>query len=525
MKPKSGLKPQSARIFVVDPDSIQFSVDRGGYWYLQKGVDYHINVLLLDPLGNKMFIPDNAVFDTRISSDYFEILESSKNGTYFHVRAKASGYTVLRSKFTAMISEDGSEHSIATSISGEQDVHISDKIEVKPYLLVFPYQPRHSYLFQLRATGGTGNYKWQSESPAIAGIDESKGLLKTGEIGHTVIRVEDVYNPTHFALAQVYVLEPAEVKWGESHLEAELDSNLILNVRASGLEPKSRKLLSFTDCRHMDFQYSVFDRNVFRVNVNYQSQIPEEGRGCATVSLKALSSADTKVKVQFDRFSDEQTISAFPPLVVSIKSELLLATGSEVKFRYEGGPRPWILDSRKYFTEAAPEVKEFVQVISNADSYTLKCGNRVTDTNVLVNVGNKKSPTNPLPVVVTAKLLICCSIPERISLSPKPKTSNGELPSCPSFVHSIYHGYPSQLQLLGFGRCHNDEVDVEKQFDSLTSVKTKYQVNIPSLLSVTPSTAQPDADKSEFGHCISCHSLSRSFQFTLRLFQTAKPVW
>jgi hypothetical protein len=58
MKTKHGLKPQSSRISVVEPDAIQFSIDRGGLWYLQKGLDYRINVKLTDMLGNIMFIPD-----------------------------------------------------------------------------------------------------------------------------------------------------------------------------------------------------------------------------------------------------------------------------------------------------------------------------------------------------------------------------------------------------------------------------------------------------------------------------------
>lgn len=62
MKGKLGIKPQSAHIYVVEPDIISFTIDRGNNWYLQKGIDYKINVRLSDAFGNQMHIPDVSYF-------------------------------------------------------------------------------------------------------------------------------------------------------------------------------------------------------------------------------------------------------------------------------------------------------------------------------------------------------------------------------------------------------------------------------------------------------------------------------
>lgn len=76
--------------------------------------------------------------------------------------------------------------------------------------------------------------------------------------------------------------------------------------------------LPFTDCRHVKFSVAVDDIAIFTINNAAKAQIPEENRGCTTVTLKAVSSGDTKVKVWFDGKMVALDISAYPPLKVKI---------------------------------------------------------------------------------------------------------------------------------------------------------------------------------------------------------------
>jgi nuclear pore complex protein Nup210 len=487
MKGKHGVKPQSSHIYVVDPDVISFSVDHGNNWYLQKGIDYKINVRLSDSFGNQMHIPDNALFYTKLSDEHFDIVESSRNGTYFHVIAKKSGVTSIKSSLVSIQDESGVEHLFSTIIEADQELQITDKLEARPYIVVFPYQPNKPYTYQLRATGGTGSYLWQSNNPKVGIVDENRGTLKTGDaVGETIIRVEDVYNSQHFALVHVYVLEPADLHFGESHVEAELEKELTLNVLLHGLDPKTQKLMPFTDCRHIPFSLAVDDVTIFKHLKDSPSEIPAYGRGCATVTLKALSIGDTKAKVQFDRFTDTLDISAFPPLVLSTNYHLLLATNSEIHLDLQGGPRPWMHDSGKYFTNANPENKKYVKVLGDIMSYKIQCSKQVGDTDIVVSVGNYKSKTNPMPVVSKATVTVCCAIPERIALNTRHPAAKPGLPACPSFVHSVFYGYPSVLLLTAYGRCINENDGQERIFDSLTSVKAKYDVDNEKLLTVKP---------------------------------------
>jgi hypothetical protein len=58
VKPKAGVKPPQAYLEVVDPDSLQFAVDKGGVWYLQVGEEYKVEVKVSDAQGNGIYIPE-----------------------------------------------------------------------------------------------------------------------------------------------------------------------------------------------------------------------------------------------------------------------------------------------------------------------------------------------------------------------------------------------------------------------------------------------------------------------------------
>ncbi|VDP49551.1 unnamed protein product [Heligmosomoides polygyrus] len=62
VKAKTGVRPPSTAIYVVDPESIQWVISGGGNWLLQTGTRYKLSVLLLDPHGNTMYISDVSGF-------------------------------------------------------------------------------------------------------------------------------------------------------------------------------------------------------------------------------------------------------------------------------------------------------------------------------------------------------------------------------------------------------------------------------------------------------------------------------
>uniref|UniRef100_A0A7E4VV42 PKS_ER domain-containing protein n=1 Tax=Panagrellus redivivus TaxID=6233 RepID=A0A7E4VV42_PANRE len=422
IKPKSGITPQSAHIHVSEPDAIVFTIDEGNVWYIQSGIEYKINARLQDTRGNYMYITGHGL-PNQPPNRPLSIIEASPNGNYFHVRAKTG-------------------------------------------VAAFPHSPAKPYVYPFTATGGTGSYRWSTFDTKIAAVNESRGRLTSLALGHTVFRVEDVFDVAHFALVQVYVLESTELRFGESHVEAEVGDKLILNVRMSGLNPSSGKLIPFSDCRNTGFGVTVGDLAVLKKD-RAASQRPEFG-GCATIPLVAQTSGDTTVKLALDQYNDEFTISAFA-LQLSHSHDLLLETGSEYHVDYTGGP------ALGFSTK---------QIANEGNTYALKCSSALGEAQVTVKIGNRKSSKNPLPVISSAKISVCCAQPQRIALTTKPGASAKNIPSCPAFTHSVYHSRPAALQLVAWGVCGDNKDAEERLFDSLSAVKVKYSVAQTTLLSV-----------------------------------------
>lgn len=82
------------------------------------------------------------------------------------------------------------------------------------------------------------------------------------------------------------------------------------------LNDENGALVPFTDCRLSDLRFGIKDPRYFELANDKVAEIPKENRGCRTVTLRALSSGDTKLTVWFGHLSATIDISAYPPLKV-----------------------------------------------------------------------------------------------------------------------------------------------------------------------------------------------------------------
>ncbi|VDO72013.1 unnamed protein product [Onchocerca flexuosa] len=168
-----------------------------------------------------MYIPENAVFESAISKEYFKVISKSRNGSYFNVRTIKSGTAKLRAAFVSVISSEG-ELRMSSSIKDEVTAVISEPIEVIPPFVAFPYiDAKKIHSKKLLARGGTGSFTWSSMHPEIASVDSS-GILLTGNLGETEVIAQDVQNNAHFGKAVVQILQPTGIAFSKSHLEAEV---------------------------------------------------------------------------------------------------------------------------------------------------------------------------------------------------------------------------------------------------------------------------------------------------------------
>ncbi|MCP9263383.1 BMA-NPP-12 [Dirofilaria immitis] len=453
----STLKPPTARIHVVEPSSLYIKIS-GNSWYLEVGHEYDISFVVNDADNNVMYIPENAIFESAISEEYFKIISKSQNGSYFNVKTIKSGTVKLRAAFISVISPER-ELRMSPSIKDEVTAVISEPIEVIP-----PF-----------ARGGTGSFTWSSMHPEVASVDSS-GILLTGNLGETEVIAQDIQNSAHSGKAVVQVLQPTGIAFGKSHLEAEVGSDLILYISLYASSGGRKVIIS--DCRRVDLSMKIKDSNIFRIASENCEKVPANDDSCCGFILTAVASGDTVATVQFGNMSASTQISAYLPLKMETSAEIFVMLGSKFIIRTSGGPRPWILDPSKYYSKLIySEASNLITNVdfSSEDGHTIAmCKDNKGDVLIVVVVGNEASYTNPLPAKAETKIRVCCGMPTRLSLS----LSRSHQSKCPTSVRAASYKQPSTLTVSAFGHCESGpSMGLEKQLDSLTSLKVNWKVS------------------------------------------------
>ncbi|VDP34504.1 unnamed protein product [Heligmosomoides polygyrus] len=375
-------------------------------------------------------------FESLIPLEYFDVNHSSKNRTYFEVTPKKVGKAVLKSKFVAVVDQGGVSHESTSKVAGEQSVQIVDPVRITPSEVVLPYLPRRRTSFSLKATGGSGLYDWKVADTTICSVD-GNGVLSGASTGTTTVTALDKRNPVHMDVANVHVMDIISLTFGETRKEAEVGSDLVLNVQLLGSGPTGS--VPFTDCRAADFRVVSSDNEA-------PARLPFVGTGCSTVTLKAVSSGDAKVTVFHGKYEATLDVSSYVPLKV-VNDDLAMGTGSSTSVHFEGGPRPWILDPSNHYNEASTDALVTTSIFD--DVLNIKCGADDGTSTVRLQVGNKPSSVLPLPAVTTVDVAICCARPSRLMLSPL----QGNHPKCPSNVKVLLNDASMNLELKAHASC------------------------------------------------------------------------
>ncbi|CAJ0561029.1 unnamed protein product, partial [Mesorhabditis spiculigera] len=451
----AAVRPPSTRIFIVDPESLQFAV-AGSNWLLERGRTYRINVNLLDPHGNHMFIADNARFETVFPHDYFDIKWNTKNATWFEVTPKKSGRVNINSRLNSFITEGGIEVKIKRKVDGEQEVEIVDPITVAPDQIVLPFLTGVKFNYPLTASGGSGTYSWATEDRRIGTIHEATRMVTSGQIGWTAATATDRRNPAHSGKSTLGVLEIVSLDFGKTRKEAEEGKILFVNVQLFGIDrTKGHRHYPFTDCRNIPFVVEVQNRAHFVHVPETASTIPSEGTGCATIALRAVRSGDTRVTVKYDKYSATIDISAFPALKVD--DDLLVPVGGAYKLNTFGGPRPWLLDNSQFFVNGVSQDK-VVTVKQDDEQLTMACSGKEGSTEIKLSVGNNPTSSNEIPAVISTNVRVCCGRPIRMALGVEGRTpSSKDYPKCPNSVKTVFASAPFQVGVRLYGRCGSNE--------------------------------------------------------------------
>ncbi|XP_017690370.1 PREDICTED: nuclear pore membrane glycoprotein 210 [Lepidothrix coronata] len=431
----------NSTIYVVNPGYLGFTVHPGDRWVLETGRLYEITIDVYDKSSNKVYLSDNIRIDAELSKEYFEVLQSSLNGSYHYVKAVKEGQTSIDAALTAVVDQDGGVHTLPVPVRNQQDVEIYVPIVLSPSILTFPWQPKAGvYQYTIQARGGSGNFSWSCSNQAVATVTV-KGVMTTGSnTGISVIQAVDVQNPLHYGEMKVYVTEPSGMEFTPCQVETRVGQTLELPLRLNGLTTETGALIPLRDCSHLPLQVEVENQGVFS---------PLEGRlkptadFCSGVRVRAEAQGYTTLVVSYTHghvhLSASIAIAAFLPLrAVDPPSVALVTLGSSKDMLFEGGPRPWVQEPSKFFRNITAEDAEsvFLSLLGPSTSQNhnqhwvrVSC-NSLGEQVIALTVGNSPTVTNPFPVVEAAVVKFICAVPSRLTLIPVYGSPQLDL-SCP----------------------------------------------------------------------------------------------
>ncbi|XP_075431104.1 nuclear pore membrane glycoprotein 210 isoform X2 [Ascaphus truei] len=429
-------------IYVVEPGYLGFTVHPGDRWVLETGRYYEITIDVYDKSSNKVYLSDNIRIEAKMSKEYFEVLGSSLNGSYHHVKAVRSGQTVIDAALTCMVDQDGGVHVLANPVRNQQEVEIYTPIKLSPAILTFPWQPKPgAYQYTIKVNGGSGNFTWSSSNNAVATVTV-KGLMTTGDdIGVSVIRACDVQNFLHFGEMKVFVIEPNGMEFIPCPVEARVGNKLELPLRIFGLlNGDNNEVVTLSDCSHFDLAVKMETPGIFTI---LQGRLPPGSDYCSGVTVQAESQGYTTLFVSYTHghihLNATIIVAAYLPLrTIDPSSVALVTLGSSKDMLFEGGPKPWVLEPLKFFRNLSLEDKESAS-LSLPDSplsrnhiqHWVRTGCRDLGEQVIyLTVGNHPTETNPFPAVEPAAVRLICSPPSRFTLTPVYEHSHLDL-ICP----------------------------------------------------------------------------------------------
>uniref|UniRef100_A0AAQ5X8U0 BIG2 domain-containing protein n=1 Tax=Amphiprion ocellaris TaxID=80972 RepID=A0AAQ5X8U0_AMPOC len=485
----------NSTLYVVEPGYLGFKIHPGDSWVLEAGREYDIHIEVFDKTGNKIYLSDNVRIDTQFPVEYFEVLESSLNGSYHHVKALKDSLTLIDATLKAVVDENGRIHALANPVHNEQDVEIYNPIVLSPSILTFPWQPKvGDYQYTIKATGGSGNFSWTSSNTAVATVTVRGVMTTVTDIGVSVIYAHDLRNPLHFGHMKVYVVEPVAMDFAPCPVEARLGFVLDLPLRIFGmLEEVEKEQVMLSDCSHFDLLVEEENHGVFEL---LDGRLAPGRDHCSGVRAKALAPGYTMLTISYTHgnvhLSAKITIAAYLPLrAVDPVSVAVVTLGSSKTMLFEGGPRPWVLEPSKFFCNLSAEDEASLSLTltspssHNYNQHWVRATCRALGEQVLeVTVGNKASVTNPYPAVEPAVVMFVCAPPSRLTLVPVYTSPQLDL-TCPLLQQN--------KQMVPVSNDRNPVLDLAafdqqgRKFDNFSSLSMLWESTKISLASIEPT--------------------------------------
>uniref|UniRef100_A0A2S2NUW2 Nuclear pore membrane glycoprotein n=2 Tax=Schizaphis graminum TaxID=13262 RepID=A0A2S2NUW2_SCHGA len=306
---------------------------------------YELEVHLFNNHNQSINIGPNVKVIMNLPEEYFDILKTSNNGSYVIVKPIKLGSPQIEASLLKPYQD--SRSSARTSVS------IYSRVKVKPDLIVFPWHANinNKLQFALEATGGDKKYTWNSNDVTISTVS-SNGLVTVQGLGKTNISATMTRDSLNQDSANIFVLEPDDLKIIAHPVEQEVGKNIILYMHLFAKVPGVEEELTVTKCNHDQFKVEIENSQFILQNFDHSLN-----KSCTAFFLRSDSVASSKVTFTFHTSSTilkaSVIVSTYKKLV-PLRPEskhTVLAPGCSTTLLFYGGPQPWLGHSAGYNVE------------------------------------------------------------------------------------------------------------------------------------------------------------------------------
>nr|XP_045612932.1 nuclear pore membrane glycoprotein 210-like isoform X2 [Procambarus clarkii] len=480
------VKQPTATVHVVHPSYLIISIEPHNNPALTLGKNYAFIVNVFDKQDNKIYLAENIVIETTVSSEYFTSEYVSKNGSYVYGVPIKTGKTKIHATLSA-VQVGKTILEITPPLKTSQDINIFDPITVIPPRTVLPWDPitKPLYALNLTAVGGSGSVMWRSSNTDVVGVSQM-GVCKTKGHGSVSVTASMVLNPHNKDAAEIHIVEAIGLTLLESVVEVEIEEKLPLHV--ASFTQWDNIQVPFTVCHQLPLKVEPIELTFIALP---DVRTPSVEGSCAVVEVVGKAPGFSSVKVSYRSSKGELVastmVAAFRPLrpLNPSSGRTVLAPGSSRIVLFEGGPLPWVNKRSSHTAQVKidnPEkvrVKLLGEVKKHSDIHGVEVLCRgLGEFTLTLTVGNVPSPTLPHPRSVSSTLEVVCALPDAISLAAIIKRPVAALSSCPAVAETgvtVAHCYKPLLMEVIVTDSEN------RKFDNISSLVFKWSVSNESL--------------------------------------------
>ena len=454
-------------VFVVEPASLTLRITPAnesdtnsliaiGSKVLIQGQPYRFDVEMFDADLHKIDVTSHTVFDLSFDTKFFDEQSHSANHEHSVMKTRdLTGATVVTVRVKSIAGKPPKRALVAS-----QEILVTAPVRVEPTEILLPHVPGgEPHQLALRATGGSGEYKWAVGDNLVASVSPA-GVVTALARGTTQVSVVDARNQFNVAHARLRVAEPASLSFAPHAVEVKEGESLALEIIA-----KDHDGNPFANCTALPFSWTLDPPEALPsapfvlegADIQTQAQshslhnphsahsAPRTAGACMTRTLLSRSFGQTSVTVSLPgkRHTPIETrIFAYKSLrIVTPQPPAPVAPGSSLTYHLAGGPAPWYLDPSAFEENITATKPSAVRVRTPGPAhhgqFIATCTGYSTQ-QLTFTAGNKPRQALQFPARSSVSTTFSCVEPHRLLL--RPLDDDGHVLPAPSAAASAGTG-------------------------------------------------------------------------------------